>query len=70
MFVDDESYSLIVNDLSLMDAGEYSVCATNKLGKVESACKLKSGQFFAILPVSQIHAINMIGVFGWKNREV
>lgn len=44
LFEDDESHTLIVNNLGLLDSGEYSVSASNKLGKAESSYKLKSGQ--------------------------
>ena len=44
LFEDDESYTLIVNDLSILDAGEYTAIASNKAGKAESGIKLKAGK--------------------------
>ena len=44
LFEDDESYTLIVNDLSILDAGEYTAIASNKAGKAESGIKLKPGK--------------------------
>lgn len=52
LFEDDESHTLIVNDLGILDAGEYSVAASNKLGKAESAYKIKSGELQLILTES------------------
>ena len=47
LFEDDESYTLIVNDLSILDAGEYTAIASNKAGKAESGIKLKAGMLLA-----------------------
>ncbi|XP_067933210.1 obscurin-like [Watersipora subatra] len=43
LFIDDETYTLIVNELSVLDAGEYTVMAVNKHGSSESMLNLKTG---------------------------
>jgi len=49
LFEDDESHSLIVSDLSILDKGEYSVSITNKYGKAESMVKVKSGSQISLI---------------------
>ena len=44
LFIDDESYTLIVNELSVLDAGEYTVTASNKNGEATSVLKLNTGR--------------------------
>jgi len=42
--VDDETHTLLVKEPGVLDAGKYTVLATNKLGKEESSVEVNDGK--------------------------